>query len=301
MSSNILGIAGRLHSGKSTISKICEKYGYKKLYFALPLKEMCSKFLNISVDKLNELKNNNEPIDVKIDDKAIDYFSFETDIPHDKVKEIIGDRTIHTVREMLQAIGTDLIRSYNMNWHINRLRKMIEPDKKYVFDDLRFPNEKQMIEDLGGDTWFVIRPDDIKSISHHISEESLKWQDFEDRVIVNNKSLEYLNMVWDNFLNNYDKSMQAREKLIVDISLEGWDKWDYCYFKQNYDEPFTMLDSLFVSYYYFTYQKKKGYEVGQIKNVEVNDKKQLIIEYKDGSSMIIGNPFNIEDVKFLIN
>ncbi len=44
-------------------------------------------------------------------------------------------------------------------------------------------------EELGGDIWFVVRPI-INNISHHISEETLRWQDFQN-VIVNNHSLEY--------------------------------------------------------------------------------------------------------------
>ena len=77
-----------------------------------------------------------------------------------------------------------------------------------------------MIEDMGGDNWFVVRPN-IDNVSHHISEESLKWQDFGDKVIINNKSLEYLEMTWENFLLNYEKSNEVREKYIVDISLKG--------------------------------------------------------------------------------
>ena len=60
-----------------------------------------------------------------------------------------------------------------MNWHINKIKEMINPDKKYVIEDVRFPNEKEMIEELGGENWFVVRPQ-LSNISHHISEESLK-------------------------------------------------------------------------------------------------------------------------------
>ena len=205
MTKNIIGFSGRMRSGKSTLADICEKQGYKKLYFALPLKEMCAKFLNVTIDELNRLKNEKIPINISLDDKSVDFFSNETDIPKEIVTKIFNQKTIHDVRELIQFIGTDLIRSFNMNWHVNKIRQMIKPNEKYVIEDVRFPNEKQMIEDIGGDTWFVIRPK-LDNISHHISEESLKWQDFGDKVIINNKSLDYLEMTWENFLNNYKKS-----------------------------------------------------------------------------------------------
>ena len=56
MTKNIIGFSGRMRSGKSALADICEKQGYKKLYFALPLKEMCAKFLNVTIDELNRLK-----------------------------------------------------------------------------------------------------------------------------------------------------------------------------------------------------------------------------------------------------
>jgi hypothetical protein len=58
---------------------------------------------------------------------------------------------------MLQFIGTDYIRKYNKDWHVNKIREMIDENTNYVIDDVRFPNEKKLIEDLGGDCWFVTR------------------------------------------------------------------------------------------------------------------------------------------------
>ena len=81
MTKNIIGFSGRMRSGKGVLADICEKQGYKKLYFALPLKEMCAKFLNVTIDELNRLKNEKIPINISLDDKSVDFFSNETDIP----------------------------------------------------------------------------------------------------------------------------------------------------------------------------------------------------------------------------
>lgn len=292
MSGRILGIAGRCRSGKGSLADICEKHGYKRLYFALPLKNMCADFLQISVDELNRLKNEKIELNVDLMDDAVDFFSNETDIQKETVEKVIKGKRIRDVRDMLQFIGTDLIRAYNMNWHVNKIRQMIEPDKKYVIEDIRFSNEKQMVEDMGGDNWFVVRPN-IDNVSHHISEESLRWQDFGDKVIINNKSLEYLEMTWENFLLNYEKSNDVREKYIVDISLKGIDKWN-----SHIDEPFTLLDSLFISPYYFLYEKKE-LNKDLIKSFKINERNQAVIEYGD-SVIIIANPLVIEDLKLIV-
>lgn len=291
MSGKIIGLAGRMRSGKSTLADICVKYGYKKIYFAEPLKEICADFLDISLSELNRIKNENIPIDITLNKTAVDFFSTETDIPIETVDNVINGKLIHNVRELLQFIGTDLIRSFNMNWHLNKLKGKLNKNEKYVIEDLRFPNEKAFIEDNGGDTWYIVRPN-IDEVSHHPSEESLQWQDFGDKVIINNKSLSYLSMNWENFISNYDKSNKLREELMVDISLNE--------FKNKFDknnESFTMLDSLFIYRYFFTY-KKINLKKENITSFNMNDK-CLSIDYND-YYFIIDNPLMIEDFKKIV-
>lgn len=292
MEDKIIGFAGRLRSGKSTLADICVEHGYKKLYFALPLKNICASFLNVSVEELNKLKNDNENINLKINEEGVKFFAKETDIPFDIVNSVIGEKEIKTVRDLLQVIGTDLIRSYNMNWHIDRLKKMMSPNEKYVFDDVRFPNEKQMIEDMGGTVWFVIKPNMIENVSHHISEESLVWKDFGDQIIINDKSKEYLKFLWENFISNYSKSMEAREKCIIDLSLNNKSKG-----KNDY--PFTLLNSLFIYTSYFQY-KKLNFQEDKIKHISINKDGFITITYNDEVYMVVENPFNIEDLKFFL-
>lgn len=292
MEDNIIGFAGRLRSGKSTLANICVEHGYKRLYFALPLKNICASFLKITIEELNRLKNSNENINIKINEEGIKFFAKETDIPIDIVKSVIGDKEIKTVRELLQIIGTDLIRSYNMNWHIDRLKKMINPNEKYVFDDVRFPNEKQMIEDMGGSIWFIIRPNMLDNISHHISEESLTWKDFGDHIIINDQSEEYLKFLWENFISNYAKSMEAREKCIIDLSLTNNSK------KKN-DYAFTLLNSLFIYTSFFNYQKI-DFQKDKIEKILINKEGFVTIKYNNEVYMVIDNPFNVEDLKFFL-
>lgn len=290
MNRRIIGLGGRCRSGKGSLADICEKHGYKRLYFAMPLKNMCADFLNVSLEELDRLKNENVGLEINFDESTIDFFSKETEIPKETVYKVMNGKLVHNIRELLQFVGTDLIRAYNMNWHVNKIRAMIEDNEKYVIEDVRFPNEKEMIEDIGGDNWFVVRPK-IDNISHHISEESLRWQDFGDKVIINNNSIEYLEMMWENFLLNYDKSIQVREKCIVDISLHGFGKCDS-------DEPFNLLASLFISPYFFSY-KEKRIDKDKVKSITLKSNSEMVIEY-EGCYEIIANPLIIEDIKTII-
>ena len=109
----IIGFCGRMRSGKTELAKICERYGYQKLYFALPLKQLCASLIDVSVEELNRLKNDNVEISLQLGDDICTILSEETEIPLEEVKKVCYGKTMHTVREMLQFIGTDLIRKYN--------------------------------------------------------------------------------------------------------------------------------------------------------------------------------------------
>ena len=61
----------------------------------------------------------------------------------------------------------------------------------YVIDDVRFPNEKALIEELNGDCWRVIRPR-IDNVTNHESEVALNWTDFGNNIIINDGSLDDL-------------------------------------------------------------------------------------------------------------
>ena len=124
--------------------------------------------------------------------------------PLEIVKEKCEEKIFRNTRELLQFIGTDLIREYCNDWHVNKVKEMIlnESNQNFVIDDVRFPNERKMIEELGGTLWFIVRPN-FNTVSNHISETALKWQEF-DNIIINNKSLEFLKYNWNMFFEqNY--------------------------------------------------------------------------------------------------
>lgn len=286
--SKLLGICGRLKSGKTELAKVCEKNGYERLYFALPLKQLCSDILDISVNELNKCKNNNINIGLTINDDICNIIHDETSIPMHVVRENCFGKKIGTVREMLQFIGTDLIRKYNCDWHVNRIKDMLDDNTNYVFDDVRFPNEKKMIEELGGDCWFIVRPM-INNISNHESETSLTWHNFFNRVIINDSTLEPLLFKWENFVKNYNELFKLRDKVFKDILEKGSPKI----------EKNSMADMLLLSTALYTYVPRE-YEKENIEKITMNKDKSVFITYKDGTMEAIENPLQIEDLKFYV-
>ena len=285
----VLGFCGRLQSGKSELAKVCEQYGYEKLYFALPLKQLCADILGISIDELNKAKVERTDIGVTIGKDICEIISEETDIPLDTVMEICNGVVIRDVRHMLQFIGTDLIRKYNTDWHVNKLRAMIDKDKDYVFDDVRFPNEKKMIEELGGECWFIVRPI-LDNISNHESETSITWNDCWNRIIINDSTLPILLFKWETFISNYKQSCSIRDKEFKRI-LEDGSKDDIT--------PLSLYDMMFLSKHLFEYVPKI-IDASNIKSIKMNEDKTAFITYKDDSMEILTNPLNIEDIKIYL-
>lgn len=286
----VLGFAGRMRSGKTELAKICENYGYKKLYFALPLKQLCADILDISIDGLNKLKADNTDISLYIGEDICDILSTETEIPYGDVTSCCFGKTIHTVREMLQFVGTDLIRKYNKDWHVNRVREMMDENVNYVIDDVRFPNEKKMIESLGGHCWFITRTT-LDNISNHESETSITWQDCWNRVIINDSTLPKLQFKWEVFMDNYQKSCEMRDKEFERILNNGLDNNDI--------PPLSMLDVLMISKAMFTYSPIE-FKKEDVKKVAMNEDKSVFITNNDDSIEVIDNPLNIEDLKKIL-
>ena len=285
----IIGLCGRLQSGKTELARVCEKYGYERLYFALPLKMLCADLLDISLDELNRAKAEKYEIGVTIGKDMCEIISEETEIPLETVMEICNDVVIKDVRHMLQFIGTDLIRRYNNNWHVNRIREMINVNKDYVIDDVRFPNEKELIEELGGECWFVIRTK-IDNVSNHESETSITWNDCWNKIIINDSTLSNLLFRWETFIDNYKQSCAIRDREFKRILEDG---------STDMITPLSIYDMMFLSKALFTYIPKI-IERNSVKNISMNEDNSVFVTYNDDSMELIDNALNIEDLKILI-
>lgn len=186
---NIIGFSSRKSSGKTMCTCILEQYGYTTLNFADGLKKIICVILNLSLNELENKKNDHQ-LSFDINHNGIDYIHTQTNIDKEHIETTLNQFHPKTIREYMQIIGTELIRKYNPNWHIQTLLSKIEPNKKYCIGDVRFLNEKQAIENLGGKCLFIIRPskNNYHDISNHISETQLNWTFFDDHCILINDS-----------------------------------------------------------------------------------------------------------------
>lgn len=204
----IIAFAGRQRSGKTHLANLLkDEDDALVLTIAKYLKTLCCNILEIdNINELNQLKNNRIVLNITPNKQWADKISTVTSINYDTVlKELNKYESIKDVRSLLQVIGTNIIRKYNPNWHVEQLRNEINVSKSDLIavDDVRFPNELNLINQLGGKTFFVIRTTGISDtmISNHESETALKWHNFtDDRIILNTETTEFLD---DRFIRSY--------------------------------------------------------------------------------------------------
>ena len=210
--SKIIAFAGRKRSGKGMLAKGMREYSPNVVIMAVAdsLKLLCCKLLKITYDELTQMKDDGTTFEAKVDDYWVSTIKHEVKISDNIIRNEIGGRVFTNVREVLQIIGTDLIRKYSPDWHIDKTIERIKSygdDKIVVVEDVRFPNEKRRIEEIGGDVYFIIRPN-YWDVSNHPSEKALKYTDFNDnRIIINEYSkeqmIEYFNALYftDEYIN----------------------------------------------------------------------------------------------------
>ena len=190
MLNKVISLSGRKSSGKTECSKELIKKGYVLLNFADGLKELLCKLLNINSDTLEYLKNNNK-FRYTLTETQLKKIAKDTGIGYIIVKKVLENKS-RTIRELLQIIGTQLIRSCNPDWHLNKLKEKIKDNCNYCIADTRFMNERNfVINELKGSCYYIIRTG-VCDISNHISERELNWTHFDNNIIINDSSKEKL-------------------------------------------------------------------------------------------------------------
>lgn len=133
--SSIIGLTGFAGSGKDTVADILvAEYGYVKLAFADPLREM----LLI----LNPYLGTPKTLPQLVDEHGWRW-----------VKQRFPE-----VRRLMQVLGTDIVRDkIDQSFWVNSLAKRLNGIEKAVIADVRFPDEAALIRELGGQVWRVNR------------------------------------------------------------------------------------------------------------------------------------------------
>lgn len=275
----IIGIAGRKESGKTMLSEVCAKNGYHIVYFATPLKKLTADLIGVRYDDIDRLKTVESTYTISESD--IDFLSSETGIPKWHLDEKIKGKTFRTVREILQYLGTDVIRKYDNDWHVKKTKEYILECgfDKICVGDVRFPNEKLMIEEMGGNVWFITRPS-LTNVSNHSSETSIRWNDCKD-VIVNNGEKKGLISRWEAFIEDYDKKLAEKREI-----------------ETNGGSGKKMME-LFVT---TEYEKSFNWSVFNNLIVEIveQDDFTVTVKFSNGKIYDITNPLEREELKLYL-
>ena len=216
---NLIGISGKMGSGKDTVGKMLQylssrtlerKSDYQIKKFADKLKDMVCLLIGCTREQLEDREFKEKELGEewnKLDKIALLAYNKDNPLCHEK-------GYLHntmTVRKLLQLLGTEAGREIiHPNIWVNALfadyKVYHEPSMypnggggkapNWIITDVRFPNEAKAIKDRGGIVIRVNRLDVDKFTANfpqtlHPSETALDDYEF-DRVIDNNGSIEEL-------------------------------------------------------------------------------------------------------------
>lgn len=153
---SIIGLSGYAQAGKDSIGAVLvAEYGFERISFADALKDMLYA-LNPRLD-----------VDWRIANQ-VDSYGWE------RAKSVDPE-----VRRLLQRLGTEAGRNVlGADIWVQTAMKKVKPGGKYVFTDVRFPNEAEAIRALSGQMWRVTR-DNHAPANDHPSETALDGYAFD--------------------------------------------------------------------------------------------------------------------------
>ena len=166
----LIGLSGAAGSGKNYVAdQIVAKYGnVKQLAFADPLKQVVHHMFGIPLEDCYTEAGKNKFTWVKWHDVHIwrDECRNDQHWPHKA-----DDRM--TVRDLLQWIGTDLVRyNWSENHWVNLAEQRIRnsPEDVVVVTDVRFENEANLVTAMGGTVLKVVGRA-APGVPQHVSEQ----------------------------------------------------------------------------------------------------------------------------------
>jgi hypothetical protein len=144
----LIGICGKKFSGKDTMADyLVSRYGFKKMAYADGLKKACRELFMFSEEQCS----------------------------NPRLKEVTDPRWGISPRTAFQMVGTDWVRhQFRRDFWVQRMRVHLEeeirkdPSVRIVVSDVRFENEKDLLQEKNGVVCGVHR----SSNRHHDTHES---------------------------------------------------------------------------------------------------------------------------------
>lgn len=191
-----IAVSGYKYSGKDTYSQFFVDNGYTKVNFGDNLKQMLADAFFIGLDwfydtalKEQEL---NKPITITtINIHRLNNWIKKTHMFELPLEPFLGKELI-TTRQIMQFVGTDMIRTTYNDYHVEATLLEMEKHEKLICSDVRFPNELEGMDnkakEKGHDFFkvYVKRPGFLGD--SHASETSITENTFMENggIIVNN-------------------------------------------------------------------------------------------------------------------
>ncbi|MFC4236181.1 hypothetical protein ACFOY8_13275 [Thalassospira xianhensis] len=177
LGNRLIGVHGKKRAGKgSTSDYLVSQHGYVLIKFADPLKDMIRVLFRY----------------FSLDEETIERL-IEGDLKEVPQEILRGS----TSRLAMQKLGTEWRRMISERLWIDiarsRIEKHLAEGKNVVVDDVRFPDEFDLVKEVGGVTCRVYRDtaDEAAKSDTHASEKGLPSEDF-DVTLDNNGTFEQL-------------------------------------------------------------------------------------------------------------
>jgi hypothetical protein len=287
-------------------------YGAKTFSLATHLKQLCCNVLDIELPmlspwdrtKLDMWKNNRGVLieeGLELCEQSIKVISEYTGFGFESVKQICSGTFFRSVRELLQMVGTDVIRSIDSSWHIKKTLQDIRslPENSIAcVDDIRFPNELEAFRKAGSETFFIIRTN-AENISSHLSENSLFPSNFQKQnIILNNETPEKLcSSFVDRYANGFN-TVSEKPIFLSDYSEYSSVRFDFAAeftpiveetIRQNKERDIFLKDGL------ITFRNNTNFNLKEL--LEEMGIEQTYTHRQIGGRFVIDNPIAYENLK----
>lgn len=172
----IIAICGNKRCGKDVLANhIVEKYGYTKISFAEPLKNIVKMLFNFTDEQVGLIEGANDEKDT---------LDIKWGITPRKALQFIGTEVL---QNKIQELLPDIKRDYFANILLDKL----ENNKTYVISDLRFIHEYEKIKHIDLEIIKIVRPD-INSCEEHLSEKEYIHIPYNYEIVNNGTIEEYI-------------------------------------------------------------------------------------------------------------
>lgn len=166
----IIGICGGKGHGKDTCAQALKR-AYPELqikYFAGPLKDICAEVFDLSREAMDDPLLKEAPMPEIIIDDYLDALKDATGLPL-----LPRNKKSYSIRQLLQYVGTDYVRSVAPDYWIDRARESFAGNP-VICPDLRFPNEMQVVKESPRNLILqMVKLDAPPSNDGHASENSI--------------------------------------------------------------------------------------------------------------------------------